>query len=599
MGRGAAFAENLDVLPTTPERSELMARVRRTGTTPELTVRALLDRSGVEFSTNAVGLPGSPDIQGKLGKRVLFVHGCFWHRHAGCRASTTPKSNRAFWAKKFADNLSRDRKKSRSLRRLDYRILVVWECELKSPKTLLRLQRRLERFFLADSPNPGAPKPGRKVAVQTAVSDSSRTPFVDAGRLVSKCEQYSLTSDGSRIERTVARRDGRFHKTSFDAARLSRLTHQNQERLAALADIAFLRQTAWPRLDSTTGVARVVDLFSGCGVMTLGVWEACRAIGTRAEPVVALDISASALRTYRTNFPDAETRCGPIEELLDGDLRSRATQVERRFVGSLGAIDLVVGGPPCQGHSDLNNHTRRDDPKNKLYERMARFAELVGPTHIIIENVSAVLHDRCQVVNRTVKLLKALGYRVDHRVIDSARLGAPQSRKRHVLAASLDRPIDLESAVMQYSRAPLTVGQTIGDLQHFTGDSAFDDAGTPTRESLRRIKYLFDKNVHELPDRLRPECHRLHAHTYKSVYGRMHWDQPAQTITSGFTCMGQGRYVHPKERRTITPHEAARLQGIPDFFRFDQAARRTALAQMIGNAVPTKLSYVIALELLR
>jgi DNA (cytosine-5)-methyltransferase 1 len=79
----------------------------------------------------------------------------------------------------------------------------------------------------------------------------------------------------------------------------------------------------------------------------------------------------------------------------------------------------------------------------------------------------------------------------------------------------------------------------------------------------------------------------------------MHWDQPAQTITSGFTSMGQGRFVHPKEQRTLTPHEAARLQFIPDFLRFDDGIGRTTLAEMIGNALPAKLTYVIGLELLR
>jgi len=79
----------------------------------------------------------------------------------------------------------------------------------------------------------------------------------------------------------------------------------------------------------------------------------------------------------------------------------------------------------------------------------------------------------------------------------------------------------------------------------------------------------------------------------------MHWDQPAQTITSGFTCTGQGRFAHPREPRTITPHEAARLQLIPDFFSFSSDLRRGALCEMIGNAVPAKLAYVLALELLR
>jgi DNA (cytosine-5)-methyltransferase 1 len=83
------------------------------------------------------------------------------------------------------------------------------------------------------------------------------------------------------------------------------------------------------------------------------------------------------------------------------------------------------------------------------------------------------------------------------------------------------------------------------------------------------------------------------------MYGRLHWDRPAQTITSGYGSMGQGRYVHPRERRTLTPHEAARLQMIPDFFDFSDARSRGAWARMIGNAAPWKLAYAFALEMLR
>jgi DNA (cytosine-5)-methyltransferase 1 len=369
--------------------------------------------------------------------------------------------------------------------------------------------------------------------------------------------------------------------------------------LAALADVAFLRQEEWPAIDPNVPVVRSVDLFSGCGLMTLGAWEACRAIGSRLEPIQAIDFNPVALRTYKLNFPDATTICKSIDTILDGNLGAAHTEVERRSFGHLGRVDLLIGGPPCQGNSDLNNYTRRIDPKNRLYDRMARFCEIVAPIHIIIENVSAVLHDRGGAVTRTADAIRALGYNVTHGVLDGGALGAPQRRKRHVLVASKDRLIDFRQLESMYSRPPLTVRQAISDLRNRVEGSAFNGAGHPTAKSLRRINYLFDKNRHDLPDRLRPACHRDKDHSYKSVYGRMHWDRAAQTITSGFTCMGQGRYVHPKERRTITPHEAARLQSIPDFFRFDAGTRRTALAEMIGNAVPSKLTYVVALELLR
>lgn len=149
--------------------------------------------------------------------------------------------------------------------------------------------------------------------------------------------------------------------------------------------------------------------------MSLGIWEASRAVGARMVPVMALDFNQAALDVYEKNFPGVWALSKAVETILDGALGSPATSAERSLVARVGHVDVLVGGPPCQGHSNLNNHTRRKDPKNKLYERMARFAELVKPTHVIIENVSAVLHDEGKVVKRTIEHLKALDYEVDGR----------------------------------------------------------------------------------------------------------------------------------------------------------------------------------------
>jgi DNA mismatch endonuclease (patch repair protein) len=124
-----------------------MARVRQKGTAPELVVRDIIARGGYRFRTNGRVLPGSPDIFDPAGKLAVFVHGCFWHRHSRCRACTTPKRNAEFWREKFEQNIARDRRKLDQLRRLGYRVLTVWECQVKSPAKLARLERRLQRFF--------------------------------------------------------------------------------------------------------------------------------------------------------------------------------------------------------------------------------------------------------------------------------------------------------------------------------------------------------------------------------------------------------------------------------------------------------------------
>jgi DNA mismatch endonuclease (patch repair protein) len=133
--------------PVSKERSELMGRVRQRGTAPELLIRRLARAAGLELKANLRGLPGSPDLASIESRAVIFVHGCFWHRHVGCRAASTPRHNRAFWVEKFEANCRRDRRKTRLLRRLGYRVMTVWECDVKSEQRLRRMERRLVRFI--------------------------------------------------------------------------------------------------------------------------------------------------------------------------------------------------------------------------------------------------------------------------------------------------------------------------------------------------------------------------------------------------------------------------------------------------------------------
>lgn len=407
-----------------------------------------------------------------------------------------------------------------------------------------------------------------------------------------------MTPDGRSIERSVALRDGGFARTRI-AVGGEDLLDTSRDSLADRFDRRYLRAGKWPRIGARARKIRVVDLFSGCGAMSLGVWEASRAVGATMVPVMALDFDARALGVYKDNFPDVWAIPQAVESILDRPLGSLASRAERDLIARLGRVDVLIGGPPCQGHSDLNNHTRRRDPKNRLYDRMARFAELVEPSHMIIENVSAALHDKGRVVDRTIALLRRIGYAVDDAVIDAAAVGVPQQRRRHFVVASKEHQPGIRGTVSAFACAERSVSWAIGDLTCVPRDRVFDQSGRTSPNNCERIDYLFANGLFELPDEMRPDCHRLQAHSYKSVYGRLRPDAPAQTITGGLLSMGQGRYVHPTQRRTITLHEAARLQFIPDFFDFNSVSRRTALAEMIGNAVPAKLAYVLGVELLR
>jgi DNA mismatch endonuclease (patch repair protein) len=121
-----------------------MSQVRRTNTRPEFVVRRLLHALGLRFRLYRKDLPGRPDIVLPRWKTAIFVHGCFWHRHARCIKTTTPSANRDFWLTKFAQNRRRDRRNQQDLRALGWRVLIVWECETGQPEKLgKRLQSEL------------------------------------------------------------------------------------------------------------------------------------------------------------------------------------------------------------------------------------------------------------------------------------------------------------------------------------------------------------------------------------------------------------------------------------------------------------------------
>jgi DNA (cytosine-5)-methyltransferase 1 len=404
-------------------------------------------------------------------------------------------------------------------------------------------------------------------------------------------ESFWIDSHTHEIVRSVRRRRG-----GVAESRLAVGGRPNAD-LSREFDRRWLRTASVPA-HSGTEIVRIADLFSGCGLMTLGVAEAVRAIGARPEPVIAIDSNPVAAGVYLDNFPTAHVFPTLVETYVNGARGQRPTTAESELVEKVGRIDVLIGGPPCQGHSDLNNHTRRRDSRNALFIKMARFAELTRPDHIIIENVKGILHDVNDVYAKTWDALEELGYQLDGALLDASDFGVAQRRQRHFLVASMRREIKLEDMLRPYRVEVRDFRWACGDLLGREVDPLFDGAPTPSAENRRRINYLFERELHDLPNSQRPQCHRDKYHTYRSVYGRLKWDKPAQTITTGFGSMGQGRYVHPLERRTITPHEAARLQFIPDFFRFANVGR-AALAEMIGNAIPAKLTYVTALELLR
>lgn len=233
-----------------------------------------------------------------------------------------------------------------------------------------------------------------------------------------------------------------------------------------------------------------------------------------------------------------------------------------------------------------------------LYERVVRFVEIFSPNLVLIENVPAIVRSKQNVVHRSLAHLRALGYTVDSDVVDLWRLGVPQWRSRHILVAAKGIDLKISRVISRYEiERARAIDWAISDIEDEPHDTDFTRPTDHSVENKVRIDYLFNRQLFDLPNHMRPKCHQ-NGHNYKSMYGRLRYDAPAQTITSGFGSPGQGRYVHPTKRRSLTPHEAARIQTIPDTHDFSACETRTGLAAMIGNAVPPKLSYAFVLEFL-
>lgn len=336
---------------------------------------------------------------------------------------------------------------------------------------------------------------------------------------------------------------------------------------------------------------RVVDAFSGCGGMSLGAWEGARRAGREVEIRLALDTNADALRVLADNLAlnsDAVIR-GDIRSNVPGAPGAPVTRELARLVKRVGAVDLFMAGPPCQGHSNLNNHSRRSDPRNELYLSAIRAVSVLRPLVAIIENVPPVVHDRARHVQSAANILEEMGYEVLQRVVKMTDFGIAQSRKRHItLASRIHSHATLRDSLEGNHFQPLSISTFLDDIvdECELAISPFYSAARASVQNRTRMEWLFEHDQYDLPDRLRPPCHRDKKHSYRSMYGRLNWSLPAQTITSGFGSMGQGRFVHPLRPRTLTCHEAARLQGFPDFFSFDSCSSLTALRDMIGNAVP-------------
>ncbi len=358
---------------------------------------------------------------------------------------------------------------------------------------------------------------------------------------------------------------------------------------------------------------RVLDLFSGVGGLMVGVGQLAAEAGRRVICELAVDTDADALAVHALNHRTRRVSSESVTTLIDYRIRDSGSAarfvyppalLDDRLMDACQGVDLVGAGPPCQGHSNLNNHSRRSDPRNLLYLTVPAFAVACSAQAVVIENVMSVVRDEAQVVQTTRALLESCGYAVTEGVLAADAMGWPQTRKRHFLVArrandgtgSVPVPIETVQSALSDS-PPRSVLWAIGGRERLSPDPTMHLESELTPLNRDRIQWLFDNDQHDLALHERPDCHQ-DGTSYGAVYGRMHAARPAPTITTGYMTPGRGRFVHPTEQRTITPAEAARLQGFPDSYRFspalDRPASRSQLAKWIGDAVAMPLGYAAA-----
>jgi len=355
---------------------------------------------------------------------------------------------------------------------------------------------------------------------------------------------------------------------------------------------------------------RTMDLFSGAGGLALGFRQAADECGFTTRSLLAVDEDPGALQIYRQNHETSLILKDSVSMLVNYQLSGYgdeaaffgAPAVGSKIAHLRGSLDVVLAGPPCQGHSNLNNHSRRDDDRNDLYLTVPAMAVALEAPMVIIENVPGVIHDHRSVVSTTISLLRNSGYKVTCGVHDAAAMGWPQTRKRFFLIASREvAPIDVGTvAAALAADSTLPVTWAMDGAISSDRDPFMDELPAISPENQRRVNYLFENELYDLPNSERPECHR-DGTTYTSVYGRMRADQPSPTLTAGFLSPGRGRFTHPTEPRALNPREAARLQGFPDGYLFGLPTGpppKTHLARWIGNAVPMPLGFAAAVGVL-
>ena len=317
---------------------------------------------------------------------------------------------------------------------------------------------------------------------------------------------------------------------------------------------------------------KYIDLFSGAGGFSLGFDKA------GFSNVFSVDIEPSFCQTYKRNFPSHKLVTKDISKLSDDEILELTNSND---------VDVVIGGPPCQGFSIAGNIGRKfiEDPRNRLFKEFARVVRVVKPKYFVMENVARLFtHNKGQTKEEIIKTFKAMGYSVESKILNSADYGVAQVRKRAIFIGSLSSKeiVFPKKSVEKF----LTVKEAIGHFPviHSGETSSFANhkAMNHTEQMLTKMGFVSDGGCRsEIPENLRPKSGDVRKYIkYKS-------DAPAVCITGDMR-----KVFHYEQNRALTARELATLQSFPEDFVFEGSS--ISQQQQIGNSVPPKMAEAIA-----
>lgn len=337
-----------------------------------------------------------------------------------------------------------------------------------------------------------------------------------------------------------------------------------------------------------------VDLFCGAGGLTHGLLQA----GIKVE--AGIDLDPQMRHAYEQNNPSARFLCWDVS-------RKNSNSVARLF--DAGKHRLLAGCAPCKPFSKLTNGVK-DHEDWDLLDNFGRFVRGILPELVTMENVPELADRGKAVFDRFIRTLEKCGYHVDWQIVNCAGFGVPQSRRRLVVLASRLGAISVPRGRYHHPNRWRTVRQTVASLPSLeSGEQDPRDLlhGAPllSTTNLKRIRATprDGGTRHSWPDDLVLECHKKKSgERYQSIYGRMWWDKPAPTMTTLCTGIGNGRFGHPEQDRSITLREAAMFQSFPRSYEFwppKEMLNRSAVGRMIGNAVPPKLARALGRAIIK